>query len=147
MPTPEVGVDALFLSNSAEVQNGMAYVLGGGWTRCWPAAGGTYPYERVLPIAVFFRVPWGETNIEHRFRVLIQDDDNNDLAPPAEGVFNAGRQPDLTAGMSQLVVLSVGARVTIPKRGIYHVIVEVNEAEKKRIQFEAIDDPRTPRSR
>ncbi len=149
MQPSTVDVDALFLSNSAEVLNGMAYVLGGGWTRCWPRAADaqTYPYERVLPITVFFRVPWGDTNTEHRFRVRIQDEDNSNLTAPVEGMFNAGRQAGLTLGMSQVVALSVRSRVTIPGPGIYHVVVDVNDSERKRIQFEAIQDPALSRSR
>ncbi len=38
-----VEVDALFLANGAEVQGGLAYVLGGGWTRCWPPPLTTIP--------------------------------------------------------------------------------------------------------
>jgi hypothetical protein len=140
---PELGVDvdALFVANSAELQSGLVYVLGGAWTRCWPAEAQDYPYERIIPVVTVFRVPWGETNVSHKFRIRALDDDNNELAAPAEGVFKAGRQPDLTDGASQVVVATLAAKVRLARPGLYYIAVEVKEAEKRRIQFEAIDPP------
>ena len=145
IPRELLEVDALFLSNSAEVQNGLAYVLGGAWTRCWPVQGVDYPYERQIPTVAILRVPWPETNIEHNFKVAYRDADGNDLIPPAVGGFKVGRQPDLTDGASQVVVAALAAPVKLPKTGLYYVVVEIDGVEKKRIQFEAIRDPNAPR--
>ncbi|MEX0784576.1 MAG: hypothetical protein WD557_18225 [Dehalococcoidia bacterium] len=136
-----VEVDALFLSNSAEVQNGLAYILGAGWTRCWPAGNQDYPVERPLAITMMFRVPWNETNVEHTFRVSIKDDDGREVVPPVTGAFKAGRPPDLTDGASQLVVVNFGAKAKIERPGLYHIAVEVNDVVRRTIQFEAIPKP------
>jgi hypothetical protein len=144
LPSVRIDVDAVLLANSAEVRDGLAYVLGGAWSRCWPPDGKEYPYERVIPTIVVLRVPWGETNIQHSFRMAFRDADNNDLAPPAEGGFKAGRQPDLLDGASQVVVIALSPPVSIPQVGLYYVVVEVDEVEKKRIQFEAIENPAKP---
>ena len=143
---PELGVDvdALLVANSVEVQNGLAYAMGAAWSRCWPPPGQSYPYVRPLPLVIVLRVPWGDTNVQHSFRVSFRDADGKDLLPPAEGSFKAGRQPDLTDGASQVVVLSLTPPLTFPQPGLYYVSVEVNDVEKKRIQLEAIEDPNKP---
>ena len=151
MPTPlildGVGVDALFLANAADVPpNGLVYVHGGGWSRCWPPPNIEYPYERIIPIVAIFRVPWTETNVEHPFKIAIEDADSRVLAS-ATGAFKAGRQPDLTDGASQVVVISLPSSVKLDRRGIYSVSAEIGGVEKKRIQFEAIDDPARPHGR
>ncbi len=139
-------VDALFVANSAEVQNGLIYALGAAWTRCWPTQGADYPYERRIPTVVVFRIPWVETNVEHNFQVAYRDEDGNDLIPPVQGAFKAGRQPDLTDGASQVVVVSLTPPVRLPSTGLYYAIVEIDGVERKRIQFEAIHDPKVPRT-
>lgn len=140
---PGVEVDALFLANGAEVPpNGLVYVTGGGWSRCWPNAEPGYPYERMIPVVAIFRVPWTETNQQHAFRIVVQDADNRTLASGG-GAFNAGRQPDLTDGASQVVVVALAIPARLDKPGLYSVVAELDEFEKKRIQFEAIAHQRS----
>jgi hypothetical protein len=139
-----VEVDGLFLANSAETPpNGLLYVLGGAWSRCWPPEGTDYPYERSMAIVVLLRVPWNDTNQQHTFVLRVHDDDDVELAK-ADGVLKAGRQPDLTDGASQVVVACLKPRVKLAKMGLYYVSVTVNGAHKKRIQFEAITNPAKP---
>ena len=141
-PDP-VQVDALFLANTAEVPpNGLLYVLGGAWSRCWPMGEHDYPYERPIVVVAIFRVPWNETNVQHSFKIAVQDDDNASLSS-AEGMFAAGRQPDLTDGASQVVAASLSLPTKLQKPGLYSVVVELDGAERKRIQFEALPNPAT----
>ncbi|MCC7366536.1 MAG: hypothetical protein IT303_19415 [Dehalococcoidia bacterium] len=139
-----VEVDALFLANSAEIRDGLGYVLGAGWTRCWPnaPAGQGYPFDRVLPVVIMLRVPWSETNADHTFALRIEDADSRPLVPAATGNVRAGRSADLTEGASQVVLLSVEARVRLERPGIYHIAADIDGVERKRIQFEAINPPR-----
>ena len=37
-------VDSLLPANSAELRDGLLFVLGGGWTRCWPEPGQQFPF-------------------------------------------------------------------------------------------------------
>jgi hypothetical protein len=142
-PLAHVDVDALFLANNAEVPpNGLLYVLGAAWTRCWPLGDHDYPYERPIVVVAIFRVPWNETNVQHAFKVAVQDDDNKTLAA-AEGMFTAGRQPDLTDGASQVVAASLPLAVKFERFGLHSVVAEIDGVERKRIQFEALPNPAT----
>ncbi len=100
-----------------------------------------YPYERAVAIVGMIRVPWTETNVEHTFQLSVRDDDGTDLMPMASGAFKAGRQADLTPGASQLVTVALGARLKLDRPGIYHVVVNINGADRRHIQFEAISAP------
>lgn len=142
-----VDVDALFVANSAELQNGLAYVLGAAWSRCWPPEGKGYPHERQIATIAVVRVPWSEANVQHSFRMRFTDSDDQDLIPPAEGGFTLGRQPDLTDGAAQVVPLAASPVVRLPGPGLYYISIDIDGAEKKRIQFEAIPNPKGPKVR
>jgi hypothetical protein len=138
VPRRGVEVDALFLANGAEVRDGLTYVLGGGWTRCW-ASDGKLPHQRQLFVVIMFRVPWDETNRQHSLRVRVLDDDGANLLGEeggATGSFNKGRQADLHVGASQSLPVALALPVTLEREGIYHVAVDVDEQELKRIDFE-----------
>ena len=138
VPRRSVAIDALFLANSAEVREGLTFILGGGWTRCWPPDG-KIPHQRPLIVVVMFRIPWEETNIEHAMRVQVLDGDGVNILGDeggASGVFKQGRQADLHDGMSQILQAAFTLPVTLERAGIYHVVVEVDEIELKRIDFE-----------
>lgn len=139
-----IEVDALFLANGVEVRDGLLYVLGGGWMRCWPR-NGQLPFDKLLPIAMLFRVPYGDTNVEHKFSVSVRDSDEKELIKPGEGAFKVGRPADLTGGMSQIVPMALQPTVKIERTGIYHVVVEIGGEERRRIAFEAL--PRAPQTR
>ncbi len=135
-----VSIDALILANAAEVKEGLAYVLGGGWTRCWPTSAQGYPFNRATVAIIMIRIPWTETNREHTFSLAFRNADEEDLMKgQLTGAFTAGREPDHHPGMSQVITIAVGANVPLPTDGIYHVVVEVNGVEAKRIQFEALE--------
>jgi hypothetical protein len=136
-----IDVDALFLANAAESQSGLLYVLGGAWTRCWPPEGHGYPYERGIPIVIIIRIPWGETNVQHIFRVEVNDDDHQPVIAPAKGEFRVGRPPDLTDGASQVLAITITPAVKLSRTGLYHIAVSVDDVELKAIEFEAIDRP------
>ncbi|MGH2632610.1 MAG: DUF6941 family protein [Tepidiformaceae bacterium] len=136
-----VAIDALFLANSAEIPpNGLVYVMGGAWSRCWPPPDLDYPYQRPIHTVAIFRVPWHETNSQHAFKISVEDEDNRSLSS-GEGSFKAGRQPDLTDGASQVVVVVLPLVATLEKPGIYSVSAEIDGHPVKRIQFEALLDP------
>lgn len=135
-----IELDALFLANSAEVQQGLGYIMGAGWTRTWPQPPrGGFPFQKAVTFVAMMRIPWGETNREHRFAVSLRDEDHHDLLPEQlTGQFTAGRRADLTAGMSQLVTLGASVNVTFQAAGIYHLVFEVDGEELKRIAFEIL---------
>ncbi len=132
-------IDALMLCNSAEVRDGLLYVLGGGWTRCWPEPGREFPLARPLGTVFAARIAYGETNEQHTFRLEVRDSDENPLGPEQrEGGFRVGRDADLSPGMSQVVQVAGSLTVQIPAPGIYSLVLSVNGREEKRIAFEAL---------
>lgn len=148
--TVSLSVDALFLANAAERPrgSGLLYALGGGWTRCWPGQGQSYPLRRQLNVVLMIRIPWGEANREHEFVVSVRDGDERTIATggaEATGTFKVGRDVDLLDGMSQVVtaVLPLSAELAAP--GIYHIVADIDGTERKRIQFEAL--AQAPRAR
>jgi hypothetical protein len=137
-PVRSIEVDALFLANGAETREGLLYVLGGAWSRCWPPDGKKYPYERALHIVAVFRIPWADTNVRHVFKIEVLDDDRYDAAPPITGEFTVGRPSDLTNGASQVIALSAAPPVKLKRPGMYHIAVSANEVLLKSIEFEAL---------
>jgi hypothetical protein len=92
----------LFLADSAEVREGLLFVLGGGWTE-------TGPQSVPFALAGIVEVTWDETNHRRRLEILIEDEDGRALmvgTPAGEqpfrvgADFNIGRPPDASPGSS-----------------------------------------------
>ena len=88
------------LADSAQVQGGKIYALGGGWNVTGPQA---------LPSALtgIVRVDWSEANQDHRLRFdLVSDDGAPFMAPTPAGPqpfhvemsFQVGRPPGIAPG-------------------------------------------------
>ncbi len=135
-------VDSLMLANSAELRDGLLFLLGGGWTRCWPEPGQQFPFERVIVSALAIRVDYAETNEEHRFRLEVRDADESVLQPQQiDGGFTVGRPSDLVVGMSQVVQVAGPMAVQIPSPGIFSLVLTIDDSEAKRITFEVMGGP------
>lgn len=141
IPVRHIEVDALFIANGAEVKDGLIYVLGGGWTRCWPLSGQSYPYDRAVALNAIVRVPWSETNTEHSFALRVRTGEGTVVSPLVEGAFSMGRPADIHQGMSQVVPLAVTLPVKLEGPGIYHAELLIDGEVKKVIEFEALDRP------
>lgn len=133
-------VDAFILANAAEIRDGMAYVLGGGWTQCWPSPDQAYPHERSVGLFIAIRIGYDESGAEHEFRIEIRDPDGVALGP-FDGAFDLSRSSGTNPGMSQLVQIAGSLPVEIPMPGIYSVVLFLDGAEARRIQFEALAVP------
>jgi len=78
----------IFLADSAEVREGLLFVLGSGWNEVGPQA-------RPFAIAGLLEVDWEETNSRHSIDIVFEDEDGGPLNVPTP----AGDQPlRLTAG-------------------------------------------------
>lgn len=129
-------LDAFFLANGAEVRDGLLFALAGGWTRTWPAKG--YPFDKDFTFAALVRVDWTETNEQHSFMVELRDDDEEPLSEtPVQGGFVVGKPAQLAQGASQCFPLSATFTASIPKPGLYHLVLHIDGTEMHRIQFEA----------
>lgn len=133
----EIGIDALFLANSMEKQGGLAYCMGAGWNRTWPG-NGSFPYERNLEIGIFFSVPWESANQDHAFELTVRDSDRTDLVDPLPGGFKTGRAPELTPGMSSIIVATVRVPVSFKGPGIYYIAIEMADTVLKQVAFEVV---------
>ena len=131
-------VDAFLLANAAEAREGLLFVLGGGWTRCWPDTGQSFPLRRALSVVVSIRVEYQETNIDHSFQVECVDSDERPLNAAIEGTFTLGRDANLTPGMSQLVQFAGTLAIDLPQPGIYALTLRLDGEQRRRVQFEAL---------
>ena len=96
---------SILLCDSAQVQGGKLYLLGGGWSRIVRLQ---VPLN--MAIAVRLLVPWHETNKKHDLKIALLDADNKPVRPklpelpPDEagfeirGNFEAGRPPGISQG-------------------------------------------------
>jgi hypothetical protein len=90
------------LANSAEVREGLLFVLGAGWNQVGPA-------PQPFAIAGLLEVDWDETNAKHRLEILFEDEDAAPLMVPTPGgeqplriatEFEGGRPPGVATGTS-----------------------------------------------
>ena len=72
----------LLLATSAEVREGMLYLLGGGWTEIGPQ-------PQPFAISGMIEVAWEETNRRRRLEITIENEDGQPLSVPTPG----GEQP------------------------------------------------------
>ena len=105
-------IDAL-LADHAQV-SGKLFVSGAGIDVLSFPLGQPAPFPVTLAVAGVVRVPWTETNRQHRLQFLVLDEDGRPplLAEPTgeepervggEMVFEVGRPPGLPDGEEQLV--------------------------------------------
>jgi len=143
-----VQIDA-FLADSVVTAEGKLFVQGAGWDNI-NAPGFPYAHDRV-GIGMVIRVPYTETNREHRFGISLEDEDGGKLpvadAPPGvdspdgkirqiEGVFNVGRPPTLVAGDDQLIPMALNFNgLPFERPGRYTFVVEIDGTEAKRLPF------------
>jgi hypothetical protein len=94
----------LLLANSAEVQNGLLYALGAGWTN-------TGPGPSKFAIVVIVEVAWDETSRKHALELVFEDADGQPIRIPGPGSvgeqalkigaeFDLGRPAGATPGSS-----------------------------------------------
>ncbi len=126
---PGMSIDYLLLADGAQVQNGKLYVLGGGWERL---QFDSYPQTLPVGIALGVRVPWGETNRRHAFRIRGLNADGDEIFS-GQGEFELGRPPGLPAGMSQMFQVAMNLPLPVPAPGEYTVEATIDDGEARRL--------------
>jgi hypothetical protein len=88
----------MLLADFVQAVQGKLYVMGGGWSVTGPGA-------VQMGIAVKIEVPWDEANLQHTFRLMLVDGDEQPVLVPSgeqpvqvEGKFEVGRPPGLKPG-------------------------------------------------
>jgi hypothetical protein len=131
------GVDFLILADRAESINGKLYLMGGVWDQI-----GVIDFSKpiVFSIALGILIPWNATNLDHKLRVQLLDEDGNQLFS-VDGGFKVGRPPQLPQGASQHNVLAITVSAVLPKLGTYSVEAAINDAERRTTTFFAFQAP------
>lgn len=119
----------LLLANSAEQNGGMVSALGLGWSQ---TSSPTPPAALVL----LLKVPWDQTNRQHRLVIDLVDSDGQPFIPPGSieplrilGDFEVGRPPGLPAGtpIDNAVVINIGPGLPLVPGASYQGRVEIND--------------------
>jgi hypothetical protein len=128
----------ILLADSAEVREGLLFLLGGGWTEAGPA-------PQPFAIAGLVEVDWEETNARHTIEFTLEDEDGAPLVVPTptgdqpvkiSSAFELGRPPGSVRGSSfnMPVAVPIVALPWTPGRR-YVVRLTIDGAEVDRLKF------------
>jgi hypothetical protein len=124
--------DFLILADRAEAINGKLYMVGGGFDRV-SLAGAVGPVD--IDVAFGILVDYLETNQRHGFRLVLENEDNQEVLPPIAAEFEVGRPPGLVAGQAQRVIYVVRGPFPIPRVGGYHWVLYLDGARQRTARF------------
>jgi len=120
-------IEFVMLADHAEAINGKLYMNGGGWTDLnRPVVAGQAPPPNAFSIALSVFVPWGDTNRPIDLKLVVEDDDGNNLIDITSQIV-VGRSPILPPGSGQHTPLAINAVQVFPKAGGYRVVVKLGE--------------------
>ena len=141
-------IDFLLLANHVEVQNGLLYASGAGWSdlHLHPNPEGELPPHR-FAVGTSVLIPWDETNQSHHLTVRVEREEDGTELTRVEGDIEVGRPPGLPVGAEQHVNFAITAEVAFPGQGIYRVVAEV-DADARSVRFRVHDQSKqqAPRS-
>lgn len=137
----------IFLADSAEVREGLLFILGGGWSDVGPPS-------QVFAIAGTIDVEWDETNAPHSVEFTIEEDDGNPLMVPTPTgnqpfklatQFEVGRPAGSPRGRSFIVPVAIPILPIpwTPGRN-YVLIVRIDTQEADRLKFSVRPAPPEP---
>ena len=140
----------ILLTDSAEVREGLLFLLGGGWSEVGPAS-------QPFAIAGILDVEWDETNVQHTAEFTIEEEDGAALMVPTPtgdqpfrivSQFEIGRPPGSPRGRSFNVPVAIPILPIpwTPGRN-YVVVLRIDDAEADRLKFSvrAAPPPSQPR--
>ena len=125
------------LADAAEIVGGKLYVLGGGWDKLTVQA---LPANKNLSVALALRVPWHETNRQHRFQIEMTDE-NGAQSVSVEGATEVGRPVGIPQGQSQTVQLVINIEASLGKLGANVITARVNDSEERSVRFNVVSGP------
>lgn len=137
----------ILLADSAEVREGLLFLLGGGWTEIGPQ-------PQPFAIAGLIEVDWEETNTRHSMEFVIEDEDGTPLLIPTpagdqplriSSGFEVGRPPGSVRGgsFSVPVALTISPLPWTPGRR-YVVRLTIDDGEADRLKFSVRPRPSLP---
>jgi hypothetical protein len=125
------------LADSAQVQSGKLYVLGGGFdtisVRQLPAT------HRSVSLAMVAEVGPDERQQDLELVVELVDEDGADLGVMAKGKLRVGAPPNLPPGSPSIVpIVSPFHNVTFAEAKGYAFVVSMNGTELARVKFRVV---------
>jgi hypothetical protein len=134
-------VDYIILADAAAAVEGKHYIHGAGW-----GAIGSVSFPLTQPqiaVALRLRIPWHETNQQHRIEVDVVDADERSILPvppgPLQGTIAAGRPVNLHDGMDQTVPLVINLQgITFRAPGTYAVKLGIDGMDTARSSFQVV---------
>jgi uncharacterized protein DUF6941 len=138
----------LLLADSAEVREGLLFLLGAGWTDVGP---GPQPFA----IAGIIEVDWGETNASHPIEFALEDEDGNPLLIPTPAgdvplrigtTFEVGRPAGTRGGSFNVpLALPLSPVPWMPgRRYVLKVTIDGVEVDRLRFSVRAAPESRAP---
>lgn len=134
----------ILLADSAEVREGLLFLLGGGWSVVGPQ-------PQAFAIAGLIEVAWDETNEKHPLAFTIEDEDGTPLLVPTpqgdqpirvESALDVGRPPGAPRGTSFNVPLALPLPPIPWKPGRRYVVrMTIDDAEMDRLTFSVRPTP------
>jgi hypothetical protein len=138
-------IEFLFLANHAEVQNGLLYASGAGWSELY--RGQPSPDGQLLlshfAVATSILVPWDETNQPHHLTIQIQPEDDGEPLSRVEVDVEVGRPPGVSPETEQRALIALTANLAFPEAGNYRVAAQLDE-EARSVGFRVHDEPKPP---
>src|SRR6266536_1146440 len=137
----------ILLANSAEVREGLLFLLGGTWNEAGPL-------PQLFSIAGVIEVDWDECNRRHNVEFAIEDADGAPLMVQSltgqqpfrlTSPFEIGRPPMVPQGttFNVPIAIPIPAIPWTPGRQ-YVLIVRINAAEHDRVAFSVRPDQAAP---
>jgi len=133
-------IEFLLLANHVEVQNGLLYASGAGWSDAFRPPPGPEGQITVnhFGIGTSISIPWDETNQPHHLTISIQREGNDTELSRIETDIEVGRPPGLPAGIDQRAVFGIGADIAFPEQGSYRIVATVDE-DTRSVNFRVHD--------
>jgi hypothetical protein len=132
----------IVLADSAEVREGLLFLLGGGWNHVGPQ-------PQPFAIAGLVEVDWNETNSRHRIEFVIEDEDGSPFlvpTPTGDQPFRLGSEFDVgrPAGATQGETFNLPIAVPITplpwnpgRRYVVRTLIDGNEMDRLTFQVRA----------
>lgn len=131
-------VTSSFLADSAQVQGGKLYVIGGGFStitvRRLPAV------HRMMSLVLLVEIGPEEWGTDLDIGIRLVDEDGKQLGVDAKGKLRLGNTPQLRPGeTATLPMVSNFINLALPEAKGYTFIVTHDEAELARVRFRVIE--------
>jgi len=128
----------ILLADSAEVREGLLFLLGSGWNEVGPQA-------QPFAIAGLLEVDWEETNSKHSIDIIFEDEDGSPLNVPSPtgdqplrltAAFEVGRPPGSARGSSFNLPLAIPITPVPWAPGRRYVVkISIDGKEVDRLKF------------